>query len=172
MSTFPTPLEGINRGILIGGRLSVRGVASPTSVPRDKRILVTHGWTGQYFYKTPRWKGGSLKSFQRVKLFSESNAMFLVCLRASVWGGWNISGMFLLSIPFTESQPYLLVVVTIKCFFESFHSTWHQQTSVSSLSFRQTVSKWWLVLAKLTHLYRSSSQTLITRFHLKQKKTP
>lgn len=29
--------------------------------------------------------------------------MFLVCLRASVWGGWNISGTFLLSIPFIES---------------------------------------------------------------------
>lgn len=33
MSIFPTPLEGVNRGILIGGRLSGRGVACSTPVP-------------------------------------------------------------------------------------------------------------------------------------------
>ena len=38
ISTFPMTLEGINRGILIGGRFSARGVASSTSASRDCRV--------------------------------------------------------------------------------------------------------------------------------------
>lgn len=87
IAIFPMLRESTRSGILIGGRFSVLGVACPTSASRDNGLLLTDGRFGSFVNKCV--KRLVIEGFELVEIFSQVDAMLVMCLGASFWGRWD-----------------------------------------------------------------------------------